>query len=40
MKTQNQENFIKNRSNYIINITRSFFTKKKDFNRKIRLKSS
>ena len=40
LKTQNQENFIKNRSNYVINITRSFFTKKKDFNRKIRLKSS
>lgn len=40
LKAQNQENFIKNRSNYIINITRSFFTKKKDFNRKIRLKSS
>ena len=40
LKTQNQQNFIKNRSNYIINITRSFFTKQKDFNRKIRLKSS
>ena len=40
IKAQNHENFIKNRSNYIINITRSFFTKKKDFNRKIRLKSS
>ena len=40
LKTQNQQNFIKNRSNYVINITRSFFTKQKDFNRKIRLKSS
>ena len=40
LKVQNQQNFIKNRSNYVINITRSFFTKKKDFNRKIRLKSS
>ena len=40
LKAENQQNFIKNRSNYIINITRSFFTKKKDFNRKIRLKSS
>ena len=40
LKSENQKNFLKNRSNYIINITRSFFTKKKDFNRKIRLKSS
>ena len=40
LKTQNQQNFIKNRSNYVINITRSLFTKQKDFNRKIRLKSS
>ena len=40
IKEQNQQNFINNRRNYIINITRSFFTKQKDFNRKIRLKSS
>ena len=40
LKSENHQNFLKNRSNYIINITRSFFTKKKDFNRKIRLKSS
>ena len=40
IKNQNKLNFIKNRSNYIINMTRSFFTKKKDFDRKIRLKSS
>ena len=40
LKLQNRQKFIKNRSNYVINITRSFFTKQKDFNRKIRLKSS
>ena len=40
IKKQNKLNFIKNRSNYVINITRSFFTKNKDFDRKIRLKSS
>ena len=40
LKLQNRQKFIKNRSNYVINFTRSFFTKQKDFNRKIRLKSS
>ena len=40
LKSLNRQKFIKNRSNYVINITRSFFTKQKDFNRKIRLKSS
>ena len=40
MKSKNQQNFINNRRNYVINITRSFFTKNKDFNRAIRIKSS
>ena len=39
IKTKNQQNFINSRRNYVINITRSFFTKNKDFNRKIRIKS-
>ena len=40
LKSLIRQNFIKKRSKYVINITRSFFTKQKDFNRKIRLKSS
>ena len=40
IKSKNQQNFINNRRNYVINITRSFFTKNKDFNRTIRIKSS
>jgi hypothetical protein len=40
LKARIRNNFIKKRSNYVINITRSFFTKQKDFNRKIRLKST
>ena len=40
LKAKIRNNFIKKRSNYVINITRNFFTKQKDFNRKIRLKST
>jgi hypothetical protein len=40
IKSENQQNFINNRRNYVINITRSFFTRNKDFNRAIRIKSS
>ena len=40
IKSKSQQNFINNRKNYVINITRSFFTKNKDFNRTIRIKSS
>ena len=40
IKSKNQQHFINNRKNYVINNTRSFFTKNKDFNRAIRIKSS
>lgn len=40
IKSKNQQNFINKRKNYVINITRSFFTKNKDFNRTIRIKSA